>query len=429
MTSTPRKSTATLWAQAPGPAQKYRDRQRITLPTGEKRDVAGYGPTRRAATADLTAKVQRLLAQATIAETITVTQLMARLLRHKRSVKGRKRKTIHNDLDLFKRHVQPYIGSMAIADVTLADLEGIQARLTSAGHYRTAELATILLGSLYKHALRIYRGEIRAGTIQLFDITEDLDAIQRPAEARRKPPETWTVEQLQAFLAAAKARYDASLGNLLYPAFHAAIAAGLRRGELLGLQRSDLRRILTPNGHVRHALVITRQLVYYQAKHHPDTPKSAAGERTVPIGPELATALEEHQAKLKRVATLNPNWVKNDLMFPSYNGRPLDPGSLYRARDQLLKELDLPHVTLHELRSVYATYLTRELVQRGTYSPKLVMQLLGHSHPNVALRHYNRVIEEDLAMATFDPSSSTSLDKSLDNSSEEKGAASEETAS
>src|SRR5690606_13029120 len=180
-----------------------------------------------------------------------------------------KAKTLFNDLDLYKRHVRPYIGAKPITDVTLEDLEAIQARLTKAGKWRTAELVTIQLKSIYKHALRHYRADIRAGKLQLFDLAEDLEAVKRPNTARKKAGEAWTVEQLEAFLAEAKAAYDNSKSNLLYPVFHTAIAAGLRRGELLGLRRSSL--VETAGG---WCIAVREQLVYYEGKHHWDTPKS-----------------------------------------------------------------------------------------------------------------------------------------------------------
>lgn len=423
--SRPLKSTSTIWRQAPGPAQKYRDRKRVTLPNGEKRDVVGYGPTKAAATADLYNKVEQLLAQAAAAaKPMTVTQVMARLVQHKRNVKSRKAKTIFNDLDLFKRHIRPYIGAKPITDVTLDDLEAIQARLTRAGKWRTAELVTIQLKSLYKHALRHYRADIRAGKVHLFDLTEDLEQVQRPAGAKRTPGQAWTVDQLKAFLAEAKAAYDNSKSNLLYPVFHTAIAAGLRRGELLGLRRSSL--VETPAGAY---LAIREQLVYYDGKHHWDTPKSQSGVRDVPIGPELVDVLKAHMAKLDKVAAENPNWRETDLLFPSYNGLPLEPGNLYRAQARIVEKLGLPRARLHDLRALYATYVTKELVRQARYSPKIVQHVLGHSHPGVALEHYNRVVGEDLAAAVFDPVPGGSLDKSLDKSGKEKDATSAEVAS
>jgi integrase len=400
------KSTARIWKQAPSPRQKYRDRKRVQLPDGTRKEVFGYGPTRQAATRDLYSKIERLTAQHSSSSSITMTQLVARLLRHKRTVKGRKRKTIYNDADLFNRHIRPHIGSTPIVDVTLEDLQAIQYRLVAAKKYRTAELATILLKSMYKFALRTYRKDIRAGRIRLFNLAEDLDTIKRPDSARRKPARPWTAEELGRFLAAAKARYDKSLKNLLYPAFHAAVSAGLRRGEILGLKRSDLKfREVEIDGRQRrqYYLDISEQFVYYDGRHHRDTPKSESGTREMPVDLPLARALRRHIHKLNRVAKRNPDWKSNQLMFPSFNGLPLEPRNLYRARDQLIDELDLPLVTLHDLRGLYGTYVTRELVRAGKYSPKLVMRLLGHSHPDVALKYYTQVIEDDYRGATFEP--------------------------
>lgn len=400
MSSRQLKSTARLWSGAKRPEQKFRDRKLYLFPDGVRREVYGYGRTKTAATADLVEKLAKLDREAEAADAAsTVTQVLARLVRHKRNVRGRKAKTIFNDIDLFRRHVAPHIGHKPIDQVTLEDLEAIQSRLTTAGKWRTAELATIQLRSIYKHALKIHRAEVRAGSLKLFDLTEDLEAVRRPPEARSKPTEAWTVDQLTAFLTEAKCGYDASRSSLLYPVFYTAIAAGLRRGELLGLTRADLR----VDGEGNSSLLVDKQLVYYAGRHHPDTPKSDAGEREIPITPELAQVLKAHMAKLDEIAAENPEWTPTDLLFPSYNGRPMEPRSLYRAKDRIIAKLKLPASTLHELRAVYATYVTRELVRQGKYSPKLVMRLLGQSHPDVAILHYNRVVGEDLSAATFDP--------------------------
>lgn len=220
--------------------------------------------------------------------------------------------------------------------MTLDDLKAIQTRLVERGHYRTAELATILLRSLYKHVLRIYRADVRAGRVLLFDLTEDLDPGSRPAGSQKPKPPQWTVEQLGLFLEAAKARYDRDRSSLLYPVFHAAIAAGLRRGEMLRLTRSDL--LLDPEGNAR--LRVDKQLVYYSGKHHPDTPKSPSGVREVPIGPELVAVLQAHMAKVDENAKPNPNWRATNLLFPSYKGRPLGPRNVYRARDELVDQIN-----------------------------------------------------------------------------------------
>lgn len=193
------------------------------------------------------------------------------------------------------------------------------------------------------------------------------------------------------------------------------------------------------DGESWHQLVITGQYTYYGGKHRKATPKSPSGVRRVPIGPELVDVLKAHMARVdktvKNVRDAGLPWKDHGLMFPGYRGGPIEPSHLYRARDQIIKAVNaerpkyLISITLHELRSVYITYITREPVRQGQYSPKLVMYLAGHSHPSVALEHYNRVIEEDLASATFEPLMAAISGKPRGKSSKVKDAESVETAS
>lgn len=121
----PVKPTAKLWDSAPGPEQKYRDRKRVKQPDGPYHEYVGYGRMARAATNDLYDKLEVAAAEALQLNKVrTVTQIMAMLLRYKRGIKGRKRKTIHNDLDLFKRHVRPFIGHKPVNEVTLRGYAG-----------------------------------------------------------------------------------------------------------------------------------------------------------------------------------------------------------------------------------------------------------------------------------------------------------------
>lgn len=426
-----RRSKATRWAGARSPEQTFRDREWIQLPDGTRKRVAGYGRTRQAATDAMHDSIEREFARFRQGTDALVNTAMASLLRHKRTVKAVKRKTLHNDITLYRRHIEPSIGRKRLTAVTLEDLRALQSNLVDGKKYRTAELVTILLRSIWKHAVKTYRADIRAG-LQLFNVAEDLEPIKRPASATKPKAEQWTEEQVGQFLAAAKARYEKSKKHLLYPYFHTAIAAGLRRGELLGLRRNALvARRVTVEGKTldRHFLRVTEQLVYYDGRHHPDTPKSQSGTRDIPIGPELVAVLRAHMRKVDEVKRDNPGFnPKCDLMFPSFNGRPLEPRNIYRAWHQLLDELKLPDAVPHDLRGIYGTYVVKELVRQGTWSPKILQELLGHSTPDVGLRHYARVIEADYQGAIFDPSVAVGVTGGVIEE-KEADAASEETAS
>ena len=331
------------------------------------------------------------------AETITVAQLFAEYVTHKRNVNGRKEKTIYDDLGLFKRHIQPVIGDKAFDAVTIKELHGLQIGLVGAKKYRSAELVTILLKSFYRYAAKLYKAEVRAGRLELPDL-DDLDAIKRPPGAKRKVNELWTLEQVSAFLELAEGRYHTTSRSLVYPLFYTAITAGLRRGELLGLRQNALKY-----RQGRPYLDITEQYVYYGGKMHHDTPKTEAGVRWLPITEGLEAALKAHVLKLDDIRIKNKRWQENNLMFPSYHGTILGPRNIYRTRDQLVETLGLPHATLHEMRKAACSYLTRELIRQGRYSPKLVQRFLGHSRPDVALSTYTLVVEDDYSLAVFDP--------------------------
>lgn len=133
------------------------------------------------------------------------------------------------------------------------------------------------------------------------------------------------------------------------------------------------------------------------------------GVRDVPIPPELAAVLNLHIIKLQTIAVDNPDWIDHGLMFPSYNGTPLEPSNIYRAKDETVAALGLPKSTLHMMRKVYLSYVTRNMIQAGTFSPKRLQALLGHSSPDTAVKIYTQVIQDDTAGTTFDPFASRAV--------------------
>lgn len=294
------KPTSKRWKQSKTPATAWRDRGTAHLSDGSSRSVVAYGATAREATEKLNAKIDALEAQHPQADTISVTQLFAEFAQHKRSVKGSKAKTIHGDLGMFTRHIQPQLGHVPIADLTLGQLETVQHTLTSAGKWRTAELATILLKSLLSHATKRYRGDVAAGRLYLI-AKDDFDNIKRPQGVTRQAGELWTPDQVAAFLGLAKKRYDSQRTSTVYPLFYTALASELRRGELLGLKRTALKQ-LTVKGKPQYFLDVTEQLIDYSGKLHHDTPKTQAGVRRVPVGAALAAVLHTHMQRMDALA-------------------------------------------------------------------------------------------------------------------------------
>ncbi len=145
------------------------------------------------------------------------------------------------------------------------------------------------------------------------------------------------------------------------------VGTGLRVGEAMGLRGEDIdlnRRTLTVRRDVWHGWV--------------NSPKYAASERVIPLGPILA----EH---LKGRGRNPEGWI-----FEGDSGKPLDPRNL--ARRQLYPALDrlgLPHFSWHRLRKLHSTYLGDLQV-----APRILQAQLGHADAALTLNVYTQVIPE-----------------------------------
>lgn len=151
-----------------------------------------------------------------------------------------------------------------------------------------------------------------------------------------------------------------------YLLFRFLLASGLRIGEALALHKSD---IDAESGTV----IVSKNVVFINGKRiEQDTPKTEAGNRTVPITAELCKTLID---------------IETDILFPvTYNAVRL-------ATERAAKETGL-EVTPHILRHTYAT----RLEQAGI--PKKTRQyLLGHADSRMTEDVYTDIQKESIEKA------------------------------
>jgi len=73
--------------------------------------------------------------------------------------------------------------------------------------------------------------------------------------------------------------------------------------------------------------------------------------------------------------------------FPLKSTTPMHPRNFLRAYKTLLREANLPPVSLHALRHSYATLLLTE-----GENPRVVKEMLGHSSVSTTLGIYSKVL-------------------------------------
>lgn len=197
-----------------------------------------------------------------------------------------------------------------------------------------------------------------------------LDPLPRP----RPDIDAWTPDEARRFLRAAR-------GHELHALYYTALSTGLRKGELLALRWSEIR-----DGMIRVRRTTSRGAEGGVV----NTAKTPDGVRSVPVSPDLAAVLEEHRATVPESPL--------GLVFPSARTGGLLSGShVSREMKALIAAAGVPMIRFHELRKT-----TTSLMARAGIPPKVIQERLGHATPDLALRIYTKVFEEDARKAVID---------------------------
>jgi integrase len=156
-----------------------------------------------------------------------------------------------------------------------------------------------------------------------------------------------------------------------------ALMLGLRRGELLGLRWSDI--------DLDNATLTVRQnLVRVAGQLRIQAPKTRRSRRTLPLPPQVVTALRAHRARqTKDRLAAGSSWADNDLVFTTALGTPIEPRNLNRHFYSIRDKAGLPDVRFHDLRHTCLTLL----LSLGT-PPHIAQAIAGHSHIDVTMMIY-----------------------------------------
>jgi integrase len=291
---------------------------------------------------------------------------------------GLERATLESYQQHLTRHIVPCLGSVKMSRLTLPMVRDFKDKLHANG-CSTAMIKRVVvdLGSILSDAQE--RGLVAQNVVRSLSPRKK----RREAERRQKGKlkvgvDIPTLDEIRAIIAHLKGRWR--------PLILTAIFTGLRASELRGLRWQDIE-------FKKSKLYVHQRADRYNAI---GKPKTAAGEREVPMLPMLANTLREWKL-------LCP---KSDLglVFPTGAGqieyhsnivtRGLAPaqiaaGVVVPAKDQHgkpLKDKDgnpamaAKYTGLHALRHFYASWCINRRAEGGWELPaKVVQERLGHS--------------------------------------------------
>lgn len=155
-----------------------------------------------------------------------------------------------------------------------------------------------------------------------------------------------------------------------------AVYLGLRRGELIALQWSD---IDFNNGivHVQHNTIKGEKGTVTKA------PKSAAGTRSIPTGEKVLKELVSAHKKYNDNKANKKGFVDSGLVICKPDGSSYQPDSISQKWKRFVKTNNLRRIRFHDLRHSCAT-----LMAQAGVPPKVAQQRLGHSNISITMDTY-----------------------------------------
>lgn len=335
----------------------------VSLPRGRRKQVYGKSPedVRRQVAA-----IRRSLENGEVAAAtgVTVGQFLDQWLAQ--VVRPNVRSWTYAGYEVHVRlHLKPTVGKIVLDKLSPMDVQHLLNRKLSEG--------------MKPKSVRYIRGTLRTALNQAIRwglINRNSAALVDGPRVPQYEIQPFTPEEARTFLLSLR-------GDRLEALYSVALTMGLRQGEALGLRWQDVDLDL---GYIR----ISRQLQRIDGKYELAEPKTARSRRTLAMPPTIVRSLHEHRRRqLNEQHQAGDRWIDNGLVFTTALGKPLDGTGISKRFHQYLDRAGLAQRRFHDLRHSCATLLMVQGV-----SPRVVMEVLGHSQISLTMNTYSHVIPE-----------------------------------
>lgn len=268
---------------------------------------------------------------------------------------------------VLEHYVIPHVGRVPLAKLGPEQVHQMLRNLEGEGmSARTRQYARAVLRRALGHAERW--GMVTRNVAAL---------VEGPRTVTTRLDDTLTAAEAQRLLAVASEDRLCALAVIV-------LRLGLRKGEALALRwenvdldAGELRVQGTLKRKVGEGLVL-------------DTPKTKAGERTLPLLADCSEALvsrRRRQAAEKLEA--GPAWEERGFVFTTPLGTPVDPRNVNRWWDSLCERAGIGHRRFHASRHTAATLL----LDAGA-PLEVVSAILGHASLAITADVYAKVTQD-----------------------------------
>jgi integrase len=274
-------------------------------------------------------------------------------------------------------HVIPALGRRQLDQLRPEDIGVFYAALLKSGRKQrpgesggTRGLAPKSVHNIHVMLNKALGDAARKGTV----VRNVVALADAPSLQARKRPEirAWEIDQLVAF-------QDAIAPHRMAPAFYFSAHTGMRRGEVLGVRWRDI-DLDVGRVSVRQTLVS----VAYEMSI--SDVKTGTSRRTIEIDEDVTQVVRDwRKVRTEERDGLEPE--PDNLVFVKADGTSMYPDIFSQLFDRTVVKVDIPNISLHDLRHTHATLLLTAGV-----NVKLVSERLGHASPAFTMYAYQHVL-------------------------------------
>ncbi len=311
--------------------------------------------------------------------------------------RGIKDNTFQNYVYMYNMFVRHTFGRQRLTDVKKSDVRRFYNRLVDE---RVMSISTIDTVQNILH--QVFNVAIEDGYMRTNPTDNMLKELKQSHNFQQEKRNALTIAEQNLLMDFLKRN---RMYNHWYPVFAVMLGTGMRVGELIGLRWCD---IDLDEGliHVNHTLIYYNKGGAKNCSFAINTPKTAAGERTIPMMGWVKEAflLEKQYQEDAGISCSVTIDGYTDFIFINRYGKAQHQGTLNKAirritrdcNDEILNNADgdefpllLPHFSCHSLRHTFAT----RLCEAGL-NIKVIQDVLGHKDISTTMDIYVDVTKE-----------------------------------
>jgi len=310
--------------------------------------------------------------------------------------RGIKDNTFQNYKYMYNLFIRPNFGKMRITMVKKTDVKRFYNTLADGKILKVSTIDT-----LHNILHQVFDMALNDNYIRLNPTDNMLKELKKARNFSVEKRKALTIPEQELFMRFLK---DSPQYNHWYPVFAVMLGTGMRVGELTGLRWCDVdfdEGLISVN----HTLVFYNHGDNKGCTFSINTPKTEAGNRTIPILPSVKEALQmerKTQQELDVKCSVSIDGY-SDFIFVNRFGATQHQGTLNKAikriirdcNDEVLlksKEKDpvlLPLFSCHSLRHTFTT----RAVESGM-NVKVLQEVLGHKDISTTLNIYTDVTKD-----------------------------------